>query len=102
MHRVTIQYDVPADPDSFDEQYFDQHVPLLAPIPGLHSFTWSKPRPLGGEQQVYLVAQLDFDGAEVMERALASSQMRAAGADAARLGVPMTMFVGEVVEATPL
>ena len=49
MHRVTIQYDVPADPDSFDEQYFDQHVPLLAPIPGLHSFTWSKPRPLGGE-----------------------------------------------------
>ena len=31
--------------------------------------------------------------------ALASSQMRAAGVDAARLGVSMTMFVGEVVEA---
>ena len=98
MHRVTIQYDVPADPDAFDEQYFEHHVPLLAPIPGLHTFTWSKPRPLGSEQQVYLVAQLDFDGADALELALASSQMRAAGADAARLGVPMTMFVGEVVE----
>jgi uncharacterized protein (TIGR02118 family) len=98
MHRVTIQYDVPQDPDAFDKRYFEQHVPLVAPIPGLCSFTWSKPRPLGGEQSVYLVAQLDFEGAEALERALASSQMRVAGADAAQLGVPMTMFVGEVVE----
>ena len=98
MHRVTIQYDVPQNPDAFDERYFEHHVPLVAPIPGLVSFTWSKPRPLGGEQTVYLVAQLDFDGADSLERALASSEMRAAGVDAARLGVPMTMFVGEVVQ----
>ena len=98
MHRVTIQYDVPQDPEAFDERYFDHHVPLVAPIPGLRAFTWSKPRPLGGEPSVYLVAQLDFDGEEALELALASSQMRAAGVDAARLGVPMTMFVGEVVE----
>jgi uncharacterized protein (TIGR02118 family) len=98
MHRVTIQYDVPADPDAFDERYFDRHLPLVAPIPGLHRFTWSKPRPLGGEQAVYLVAQLDFESPEALERALASSQMRAAGTDAARLGVRMTMFAGEVVE----
>ncbi len=98
MHRVTIQYDVPQDPDAFDERYFDHHVPLVAPIPGLQSFTWTKPRALGGEPSVYLVAQLDFDGADALERALVSSEMRAAGADAARLGVPMTMFVGEVVE----
>jgi uncharacterized protein (TIGR02118 family) len=98
MHRVTIQYDVPQDPEAFDVRYFDQHVPLVALIPGLRSFSWSKPQPLGGEQSVYLVAQLDFDGADALERALASSEMRAAGADAGRLGVPMTMFVGEVVE----
>jgi len=98
MHRITIQYDVPHDPEAFDERYFDQHVPLVAPIPGLHAFTWSKPRPLGGEHSVYLVAQLDFDDEEALEEALASSEMRAAGADAARLGVPMTMFVGEVVQ----
>ena len=98
MHRVTIQYDVPQDPEAFEERYFDHHVPLVARIPGLHAFTWSKPRPLGGEQSVYLVAQLDFEDEEALERALTSSQMRAAGADASRLGVPMTMLVGEVVE----
>jgi uncharacterized protein (TIGR02118 family) len=98
MHRVTIQYDVPQDPEAFDARYFDQHVPLVAPIPGLQGFTWSKPHPLGGEQSVYLVAQLDFEGADALEHALASSEMRAAGADAAGLGVAMTMVVGEVVE----
>jgi uncharacterized protein (TIGR02118 family) len=49
MHRITIQYAVPADPTVFDEHYFTRHVPLVTPLPGLRSFTWSKPRPLGGE-----------------------------------------------------
>lgn len=98
MHRVTIQYAVPEDPAAFDERYFGQHVPLVAPIPGLRSFSWSKPRPLGGRPSIYLVAQLDFEDAEAMSAALASPEMQAAGADAARLGVPMTMFSGEVVE----
>jgi len=69
MHRVTIQYGVPQDPGAFDERYFDHHVPLVAPIPGLHSFTWSKPRPLGGDHSVYLVAELDFHGEEALELA---------------------------------
>lgn len=99
MHRVTIQYAVPDDPDAFDERYFERHLPLLGPIPGLRRFTWSKPRPLGGDPTVYLVAQLDFDDAAGLRAALGSAQMRAAGEDAARLGVPMTMFSGEVVEA---
>ena len=97
MHRVTIQYAVPADPASFDEQYFEHHLPLVAPIPGLRAFTWSKPRPLGGDQSVYLVAQLDFEDAESLGRALSSPEMQAAGTDAAGLGVALTMFTGEVV-----
>jgi uncharacterized protein (TIGR02118 family) len=98
MHRVTIQYAVPEDPAAFDQHYFDRHVPLVAPVPGLRRFSWSKPRPLGGEQTVYLVAQLDFDDDVTLRAALSSAEMRAAGEDAARLGVPMTMFSGEVVE----
>ena len=98
MHRVTIQYAVPADPPAFDERYFGRHVPLVATVPGLRSFSWSKPRPLGGEVSVYLVAQLDFVDADTMSAALSSPEMQAAGKDAARLGVPMTMFSGEVVE----
>ena len=101
MHRVTIQYAVPADPAAFDEHYFERHLPMLAPVPGLQAFSWSKPRPLGGEHLVYLVAELDFADEQVMKAALASPAMAAAGADARALGVPMTMFSGEVHTTRP-
>jgi len=96
MHRVTIQYAVPADPEGFDDHYFHRHLPLVEPVPGLLGFSWSKPRPLGGEPSVYLVAQLDFADETALRTALASPEMAAAGADARSLGVPMTMFSGEV------
>jgi uncharacterized protein (TIGR02118 family) len=99
MHRLTILYDVPADPAAFDEHYLTTHVSLVAPLPGLLSFTWSKPRPLGGERTVHLVAELDFADADALQTALASPEMAAAGRDAAGLGVPTTMFTGEVVRA---
>lgn len=101
MHRVTIQYAVPADPEAFDAHYFGTHVPLVGPLPGLQQFAWSKPRPLGGEATVYLVAQLDFADEEAMTTALRSPEMAAAAEDAARLGTPMTMFTGEVVVGLP-
>ncbi len=96
MHRVTIQYAVPQDPAEFDEHYFTRHLPMLAPVPGLAGVSWSKPRPLGGEHGVYLVAELDFADEEAMRAALASPAMTAAGKDARGLGVAMTMFCGEV------
>lgn len=98
MHRVTIQYAVPEDPAAFDEHYFSRHLALVEPVPELRRLTWSKPRPLAGPHSVYLVAQLDFADGEAMQTALASPQMAVAGRDAAGLGVPMTMFSGEVVE----
>ena len=101
MHRVTIQYAVPEDPDAFDRHYFDHHVDLVARIPGLRAFSWSKPRPLGGEPTVYLVAELDFDDADSLKQGAGSPEMQAAGEDAARLGVAMTMFSGEVVQQRP-
>lgn len=100
MHRITIQYAVPTDPEAFDRRYFTDHVALVLPVPGLRCFTWSKPRPLGGEPSVYLVAELDFDDEAALSAALRSPEMARAGEDATRLGVPMTMFRGEVVTTT--
>ncbi|KQP65449.1 EthD family reductase [Nocardioides sp. Leaf285] len=99
MYRVTIQYAVPEDPEAFDRRYAEGHVPLVLPVPGLRSFTWSKVRPMGGDPAAgpYLVAQLDFDDREAMTAALSSPEMAAAGADADEIGVPRTMFAGEVV-----
>ncbi|CAN5208550.1 EthD family reductase [soil metagenome] len=97
MHRVTVQYAVPDDPTAFDQSYLEGHVPLVRLIPGLRAFTYSKVRPMGGDQTVYFVAQLDFDDRDAMNTALASPEMAAAGADADEIGVPRTMFSGDVV-----
>lgn len=98
MHRVTIQYARPDDPEAFDRRYLEQHVPLVEPVPGLLRFTWSKPR-TSDEPEIYLVAELDFADKETMKAALGSPEMAAAGADADAMGVPRSTYVGEVVTA---
>jgi len=98
MHRFTVQYAVPADPAAFDRAYTDEHVPLVRALPGLAGFSLCHPEPAGGDKTVYLVAQLDFANAEALQEALRSDAMAAAGRHAASLGVPMTMFSGEVVD----
>jgi uncharacterized protein (TIGR02118 family) len=96
MHRLTIQYDIPADPEAFDAHYFGRHVPLCKPLPGLRNASFSKPRGLGGPAP-YLVAELDFDDAESLKAALKSPEMAAVAADAETLPASRTMFTGEVV-----
>jgi uncharacterized protein (TIGR02118 family) len=97
MHRLTIWYDVPADPEAFDKQYFEQHVPLCKPLPGLRNASFSKPRALGRGTVPYLVAELDFNDADALKAALRSPEMAAVGADAETLAASRTMFAGEVI-----
>lgn len=98
MHRLTIQYDAPADPEAFDRQYFDQHVPLCKPLPGLVAMSFSKPRALGPGTAPYLIAQLDFADADALRTALRSPEMAAVGTDAETLPATRVMFTGEVTE----
>ena len=101
MHRLTIQYDAPADPEAFDQQYFDQHVPLCKPLPGLVAMSFSKPRALGPGTAPYLVAELDFADGEALKAALRSPEMAAVGKDAESLSADRVMFTGPVsYEAT--
>jgi uncharacterized protein (TIGR02118 family) len=97
MHRLTIQYAEPADPESFDKHYFEQHVPLCRPLPGLRAASFSKPRALGGGIAPYLVAELDFDDADALKAALRSPEMAAVAADAETLPAERTMFTGKVL-----
>ncbi|KQY55718.1 hypothetical protein ASD11_14495 [Aeromicrobium sp. Root495] len=99
MHRITIQYVTPQDPEAFDRQYLDQHAPLVEKLPGLQAFTWSKPRLMAGDADIYLVAELEFEDKDALKTALTSPEMKTTAEDAATLGVAMTMFSGEVVTA---
>ena len=97
MHRLTIQYAEPDDPEAFDQHYFGRHVPLCRPLPGLVGMSVSKPRALGGDGVPYLVAQLDFADGDALRAALRSPEMAAVAADAETLPARRVMFTGEVM-----
>jgi uncharacterized protein (TIGR02118 family) len=95
-HRLTIQYGEPADAEVFDKHYFEVHVPLCQPLPGLRNASFSKPRALGGGVVPYLVAELDFDDADALFGALKSPEMAELAVDAETLDATRTMFTGEI------
>ncbi len=98
MHRITIQYGAPTDPEAFEQHYTEVHIPLASKLPGLRRFSRSHPRGLGGEAP-YLVAELWFDDAEALKAALKSPEMAETAADAKTFDVASTtMFTGEVTE----
>jgi uncharacterized protein (TIGR02118 family) len=99
MHRLSIQYAEPADPETFDKHYFERHIPLCKPLPGLLSASFSKPRALGPGAVPYLVAELDFADGDALKAALTSPEMAAVAADAAALEAERVMFTGEVVSS---
>ena len=96
MYRLTIQYQTPEDPAAFDTRYFEHHVPLCRPLPGLQSVSFSRPRALGGGEAPYLVAELDFADAAALKTALKSPEMAAVAKDAESLPAQRVMFTGEV------
>ena len=98
MHRITIAYTTPADPESFERRYAEDHVPMVHGLPGLRRFTTSRPRPLAGEAP-YLVAELWFDSAEDLKAVLTSPEMGETAAHAQTLGAAMTTYTAEVVDA---
>ncbi|MEU6587233.1 EthD family reductase [Nocardia sp. NPDC046763] len=93
-YRIAICYGRPADPAAFDAYYAETHVPLARKIPGLSAFTWGNCSPLGSEEPpYYMVANLQFPTADALERALTSTEMKAAGRDVRNFATGgVTMF----------
>ena len=101
MHRITIQYGTPTDPDAFEQHYTEVHIPLASKLPGLRRFSRSHPRGLGGDAP-YFVAELWFDDSDALKAALKSPEMSETAADAQTFDVEsMMMFTGEVHETDP-
>ena len=103
MHRITIQYAVPADAPGFDAHYRDVHVPLASKLPGLRRFTLSRPRALGPGDAPYLVAELWFDDVDAMKAAQKSAEMAETATDAQEMVekfevAGMTMCTGLVTD----
>jgi uncharacterized protein (TIGR02118 family) len=94
-----VRYDIDvADATAFVRRYRDAHVPLVSRWPGLRRMVihtpvqWRDPAPVNRGKAV-LMAQLEFDSEEAMNRAFASPERAAAREDFKRF---MT-FEGTVI-----
>lgn len=78
-------YKQPSDPKTFDQYYFNKHVPLAKTIPGLLSYEVSRGDVLAmqGKHSTYLMAILELESVASIGAAMASPQGQATASDLA-------------------
>ena len=86
MVRFLVLYDQPEDTQAFERHYREIHIPLAKKLSGLRRYTISRnARPIRGGETYYLVAELDWDDMDALERDFASPEGRATAEDVANL-----------------
>ena len=83
MARMVVIYRTPKNVEAFDRHYFEIHVPLAKKIPGLRKYEVSE-GPIAtpvGAFDVHRIGTLYFDDLAAIEKAFASEEGQAAGAD---------------------
>jgi uncharacterized protein (TIGR02118 family) len=98
MVRLTVLYGHPTDTEAFLDHYEKTHVPLAAKIPDVQRFTWGKclPGPDGSAPPYFLIAELAWDSAAAMDKAMSSDEGVAAGTDVGNFATGgATMVVSE-------
>lgn len=83
MARMLVIYRTPANPEAFDQHYFNVHIPLAKQLPGLIKYEVSKGPivALAGAENPYLVGTLHFESMDALKAAFASECGRACAAD---------------------
>ena len=77
--KLTALYKQPADPQAFDQDYFNTHLPLLNKVPGLQRTVLTRfTRTLMGEE-MYMMAEMYFTDSSALKAAMKSPEMAAAG-----------------------
>jgi uncharacterized protein (TIGR02118 family) len=94
MVQLIVLYKTPRDTAAFDKHYFEVHIPLAKKIPGLKKYEVSRGPVINpmGRSEIHLVAVLEFDDMETLQKAFASPEGQAAAADAQSLGTRETLF----------
>lgn len=77
--KLIALYRQPANPEEFDQSYFNTHLPLIAQVPGLQRTIVTRvARTLMGES-FYMMAEMHFADAEALKNGLRSPEMAEAG-----------------------
>ena len=70
----------PEATEAFERAYAESHLPLVADTPGMRSLRVRRvSQTLGGETDLIVVTEMDFDDRAGLDAGLASDPMRAAG-----------------------
>jgi uncharacterized protein (TIGR02118 family) len=85
MVRFLVLYDQPEDPETFDRHYREVHIPLARKLPGLRRYTISRNARSVRGGEYYLVAELDWDDIEALQRDFQSPDGQATAADVQEL-----------------
>ena len=74
MAKMTVIYRNPKDKESFEQHYFNVHIPLARQLPGLKKYEISNGSIVSptGHSKTHLVANLYFDSMEDIKKAFAS------------------------------
>jgi uncharacterized protein (TIGR02118 family) len=96
MAQVIALYNHPKDAAAFDKYYFSTHIPVAKKIPGLRAYHVSDGAVMTptGPSLYHLVALLDFDSMEAIQKALDSKEGAATAGDLANFaqaGVTLLM-----------
>lgn len=93
MALVVAVYKTPKNTAAFNDYYFKTHVPIAKKLPGLRSYQVSDGAV--GLAGVHLVALLEFDSAEAIQKAVSSPEGQATTGDLANFadgGVDLMVF----------
>lgn len=79
MIKLVALYKQPEDIISFEESYFNTHIPLIHKVPGLLEIKFTHfTRTLVGDT-FYMMAEMYFQDMETLKAGLRSPEMAAAG-----------------------
>lgn len=99
MHKVTVLYGHPDDPDAFEDYYANTHVPIAAKIPNVQRFESGRvlATPDGNEPEHHRIAELWFEDADQLQQSMGSEEGQAATGDIPNFATGgVTVFISEV------
>lgn len=99
MHKITLLYAHPANPDAFEKYYAEKHLSLAAKMKAVSPLELTKllATPDGGKPSSYRMAELYFSSQSEMEKTMSSPEGKAAAGDLSNFATGgVTMMIGTI------
>ena len=98
--KLVVLYTQPDDPDVFERQYANVHMPMVHKIPGLERAETGIfiAEADGGDPIFYRIAELYFPDRATLDKALATPEAQAAAADYQKIAPPGSRMLVQNVD----